>query len=151
MMKHSYSKQTIAGIFVLIGIVCIGYLTIKLGKMELIGDEGYTVHANFVSVAGLRVGANVEIAGVNVGRVTNIRLDDKTHARALVEMRIKKDVPLTDDVIASVKTSGLIGDKYIMLSPGGSPDILEDGDEVTETQPSVDIESLISKYAFGQV
>ena len=60
-MKHSYSKQTIAGIFVLIGIVCIGYLTIKLGKMELIGDEGYTVHAKFVSVAGLRVGANVAL------------------------------------------------------------------------------------------
>lgn len=151
MMKHSYSKQTIAGIFVLIGIVCIGYLTIKLGKMELIGDEGYTVHAKFVSVAGLRVGANVEIAGVNVGRVTDIRLDEKTHAKAQVAMRIKKDVPLTDDVIASVKTSGLIGDKYIMLSPGGSPDILADGDEVTDTQPSVDIESLISKYALGKV
>lgn len=150
-MKHSYSKQTIAGIFVLIGIVCIGYLTIKLGKMELIGDEGYTLRASFVSVAGLRVGANVEIAGVNVGRVTNISLDTNKHARAVVKMQIKKDVPLTDDVIASVRTSGLIGDKYIMLSPGGSPDILKDGDEITETEPSVDIESLISKYAFGKV
>lgn len=150
-MKHSYTKQTIAGIFVLIGIVCIGYLTIKLGKMELIGDEGYTLRASFVSVAGLRVGANVEIAGVNVGRVTNISLDTNKHARAVVKMQIKKDVPLTDDVIASVRTSGLIGDKYIMLSPGGSPDILKDGDEITETEPSVDIESLISKYAFGKV
>jgi len=150
-MKQSYSKETIAGIFVLIGILCIGYLTIKLGKMELIGDEGYTLHASFVSVAGLRVGANVEIAGVNVGRVTGIKLDEKTHSRAEVAMRIRKDVPLSDDVIASVKTSGLIGDKYIMLSPGASPDILQDGDEVTDTQPSVDIESLISKYALGKV
>lgn len=150
-MKNERSKELCAGLFVLVGLLCVGYLTIKLGKMELIGDDGYTLTGAFSSVSGLRVGADVEIAGVTVGRVTNIRLDEKNHADAIVSMRIKKGVPLGDDVIASVKTSGLIGDKYIMLSPGGSPDTLEDGDEITETEPSLDIESLISKYAFGKV
>lgn len=150
-MKNERSKELCAGLFVLVGLLCVGYLTIKLGKMELIGDDGYTLTGAFSSVSGLRVGADVEIAGVTVGRVTSIRLDEKNHADAIVSMRIKKGVPLGDDVIASVKTSGLIGDKYIMLSPGGSPDTLEDGDEITETEPSLDIESLISKYAFGKV
>jgi phospholipid/cholesterol/gamma-HCH transport system substrate-binding protein len=138
------------GIFVLIGILCVGYLTVRLGKMELLGDEHYDLNARFISVAGLKKGAQVVIAGVQVGQVTQISLDPEEQV-AIVRMKIIKDVVLTDDVIASVKTSGLIGDKYIKLSPGGSDEILKDGEMITETESSLDIEELVSKYAFGDV
>jgi phospholipid/cholesterol/gamma-HCH transport system substrate-binding protein len=138
------------GIFVLIGILCVGYLTVRLGKMELLGDEHYSLNARFISVAGLKKGAQVVIAGVQVGQVTQISLDPEEQV-AIVRMKIIKDVVLTDDVIASVKTSGLIGDKYIKLSPGGSDEILKDGEMITETESSLDIEELVSKYAFGDV
>ena len=110
----------------------------------------YKRQASFTSVSGLRAGAEVEIAGVRVGRVKAIRLDGKTN-RAVVELLLNKDVELTDDVIASVKTSGLIGDKYVSLEPGGSGAPLGNGGEITDTESAVDIESLISKYVFGKV
>lgn len=138
------------GFFVLLGLLCVGYLTIKLGRMELFNSSGYTVTASFASVSGLRTGAEVEIAGVPVGRVKSIRLDDKTD-RAVVELLLNENVHLTDDVIASVKTSGLIGDKYISLEPGGAGAPLENGGEIMDTESAVDIEELISKYVFGKV
>ena len=138
------------GIFVLIGLICVGYLTIQLGKMELLGDDQYFLNARLVSVSGLKAGAQVEIAGVQIGQVDSIRLDPKDYV-AMVRLKIQKNIVLTDDVIASVKTSGLIGDKYIMLTPGGSDEILEPGDTITDTEPALDIEELISKYAFGDV
>jgi len=92
----------------------------------------------------------VEIAGVQIGQVDSIRLDPKDYV-AMVRLKIRKNIVLTDDVIASVKTSGLIGDKFIMLTPGGSDEILEPGDTITDTEPALDIEELISKYAFGDV
>jgi phospholipid/cholesterol/gamma-HCH transport system substrate-binding protein len=138
------------GIFVLIGIVCVGYLTIKLGKMEIIGDNYYSLTARFQSATGLKSGADIEIAGVRVGQVGKIDLDLEEQV-ALVELRIEKKIQLTDDVIASVKTAGLIGDKYIKLSPGGSEDYLEPGDLIVETESAIDIEELISKYALGDV
>lgn len=144
------SKETAVGFFVLFGLVCVAYLTIKLGRMELFNSDGYTVSASFASVSGLRAGAEVEIAGVRVGRVKAIRLDGKT-GRAVVDLLLNRDVELTDDVIASVKTSGLIGDKYVSLEPGGSGVPLEPGDEITDTESAVDIEALISKYVFGKV
>ena len=138
------------GIFVLIGLLCVGYLTIRLGKMELLGDRHYYLNARFLSVAGLKKGAQVVIAGVNVGQVDNISLDPEEQV-AIVQLKILEDVVLTDDVIASVKTSGLIGDKYIKLSPGGSDEILRNGDLITETESALDIEEIIGKYAFGDL
>jgi phospholipid/cholesterol/gamma-HCH transport system substrate-binding protein len=138
------------GIFVLIGILCVGYLTVRLGKMQILGDNYYPLSARFQSVTGLKTGSQVEIAGVQVGQVDSIALDPKEMV-AIIQLKIRKDVQLTDDVIASVKTAGLIGDKYIKLSPGGSSDILKPGDMITETESALDIEALISKYAFGDV
>jgi len=143
-------KEVLVGLFVLIGILCVAYLTVKLGRMEIGRGDGYTLQARFSSVTGLRTGAEVEIAGVNVGRVTGIHLD-KDQSAAVVVMKINSSVRLTDDVIASVKTSGLIGDKYIDLAPGGSGDPLSPGDTITDTESAVDIEALISKYVFGKV
>jgi phospholipid/cholesterol/gamma-HCH transport system substrate-binding protein len=138
------------GFFVFIGILCVGYLTIKLGRMEFFGKDHYIVNARFESVTGLKTGASIEIAGVQVGQVGQISLEPKSNV-AMVQLKIRKDISLTDDVIASVKTSGLIGDKYIKLAPGGSDIPLNPGGLITETESSLDIEELISKYVFGHV
>jgi phospholipid/cholesterol/gamma-HCH transport system substrate-binding protein len=149
MIKRT-TVETAVGVFMLIGIICIGYLTIKLGKMELLGENYYMVQARFQNATGVKVGSQVEISGVQVGQVDTITLD-KERQVAFVKMKINNGVVLSDDVIASVKTSGLIGDRYIKLSPGGSEDILKDGDTITETESAVDIEELVSKYVFGGV
>ncbi len=148
-MKRS-SIELLVGFFVLIGILCIGYLTIHLGQMEWFGGKYYRLHAQFQSVSGLKPGTHVEIAGVQVGMVDAITLDLENQV-ARVTLKIQKNVELTDDVIASVKTSGLIGDKYIKLSPGGSDIVLKSGDYITETESAIDLEELISKYVFGKV
>lgn len=144
------SVETAVGIFVIIGIICVGYLTIKLGRMDWIGNNHYPIYARFQSVSGLTAGACVEMAGVQIGQVDSISLDQERLV-ARVKMKIQKDVVLTNDVIASVKTSGLIGDKYVKMTPGGSDEILKPGDMITETESAMDLEELISKYVFGGV
>ena len=148
-MKRSSLEMNV-GMFVLIGILCVGYLTLRLGNIELWGDDSYFLNARFESVSGLRVGAMVEIAGVEVGTVDSIGLDMEEQL-ALVRLKIENHVALTDDVIASVKTSGLIGDKFIKLTPGGSDQVLKNGDTITETESALDVEDLIGKYVFGNV
>lgn len=144
------SIETAVGLFVLIGILCVGYLTVKLGKMEIMGREHYYVYAQFESVTGLKAGSSIEMAGVPIGKVEAISLDTKRQV-ARVRLKIQSDVVITDDVIASVKTRGLIGDKYIKLSPGGSDLVLKSGDTIIETESAMDLEELISKYVFGGV
>jgi len=148
-MKRS-SVEMAVGVFMFIGLICVGYLTIKLGQMELFGGDYYVVEARFQNVAGLKSGASVEMAGVQIGQVVSIALniEDRT---ADVKLKIRQDLPLAEDVIASVKTAGLIGDKYIKLSPGGADETIKPGGRITETQSAVDIEDLISKYVFGGV
>jgi phospholipid/cholesterol/gamma-HCH transport system substrate-binding protein len=148
-MKQS-SLELGVGVFVLLGIICVGYLTIRLGEIEVLGDKTYMLNARFKSVTGLRAGAQVEIAGVQVGQVDSIALDPKD-MMAMVRLKVKEAIVLSDDVIASVKTAGLLGDKYILLSPGGSDKILKPGDMIIETEPVLDIEGLIGKFAFGKV
>jgi len=143
-------RETAVGVFVLIGLLCVGYLTIKLGRMELLSDDGYRVVARFSSVTGLRAGADVEIAGVLVGRVASIELAKDSPA-AVVVLRLQPHLRLPDDTMAAIKTSGLIGDKYVNLAPGGSADMIAQGGEIHETQSVIDIESLIGKFAFGGV
>ena len=146
-MKKS-SIETSVGIFMFIGILCVGYLTIHLGKMDWIGSDHYQVRALFQSVSGLKVGSSVEMAGVQIGSIEAISLNQEKKI-AEVTMNIQKNIQLEEDVIASVKTSGLIGDKYIMISPGGSDVILKPGETIIETESAVDLEDLISKYIFG--
>ena len=148
-MKRS-TIETSVGIFVLVGILCVGYLTIQLGKLELFANDQYVVFARFESVAGLKKGAQVEIAGIKIGVVDTIELDQERQI-AKVGMKIQKGVTLTDDAIASVKTSGMIGDKYVKISPGGSDTELAPGEMITATESAVDLEELISKYVFGEV
>jgi len=139
------------GVFMIIGILCLGYISIKLGKMEIIGGDYYTISAGFDSVSGLKPGARIEVAGVEVGKVERIALDTKSGDRALAYMKIKSDVKITDDVIASVRTSGIIGDKFIKLKPGGSDRFLKNNDKIQETESAIDIEELVSKFIHGKV
>lgn len=145
-------RETTAGIFVLVGLLCVAYLTIKLGKMELFASRGFELSARFDSASGLRPGADVELAGVPVGRVVSVTLDpDPTRSQAIVHIKLDKNLRLSDDSMASIKTSGLIGDKYVSLSRGGSETELKPGDTITETESPMDLESLIAKYAFGGI
>jgi phospholipid/cholesterol/gamma-HCH transport system substrate-binding protein len=139
------------GVFMVIGILCLGYLSVKLGKMELLGGDYYTISAGFDSVSGLKPGARIEVAGVEVGKVERIALDPKSNDRALAIMKIQSGVKITDDVIASVRTSGIIGDKFIKLKPGGSDILLKNNGKIQETESAIDIEELVSKFIHGKV
>ena len=143
--------EMMVGTFMLVGILCLGYVSIKLGKMEFGGGDFYAVTASFDSVSGLKPGARVEVAGVEVGKVDKIMLDAKSGDRALAYLKIKTGVKITDDVIASVRTSGIIGDKFIKLRPGGSEKMLKNNDKIRETESAIDIEELVSKFIHGKV
>jgi phospholipid/cholesterol/gamma-HCH transport system substrate-binding protein len=140
--------EIIVGIFVLVGITCLAYLAIRLGKLDVLGDSGYPVYADFPSVAGLKVGDPVEIAGVRVGRVESMGLADD---RARLKLRINDRVKLQDDVIASVRSRGLIGDKFVLVTPGASDKIIPPGGKIRETESPPDITDLIGKIVGGDL
>ncbi|MHB8174472.1 MAG: outer membrane lipid asymmetry maintenance protein MlaD [Nitrospirota bacterium] len=140
--------EILVGVFVLVGLIALAFLSIKLGKLEVIGNAGYDIQAEFSNIGGLKTGAEVEIAGVEVGRVTNISLKDY---QALVRMRMKPGVKISDDSVASIKTKGLIGEKYVSVSPGGSSKMLVAGATLRDTESAIDFESLIANYIFGKV
>lgn len=143
------SRVNIAvGLFVLIGIVALTYLSIQLGRVSFLGATGYVVTADFPSVGGLKAGSTVEIAGVEIGRVESIGLADY---QARVTLRIHAGVKLQEDAIASIKTKGLIGEKYLRISPGGSDRIIPPRGKIREVEAPVDFEELLSKYIFGKV
>lgn len=144
-----FDLEIAVGFFVLIGILALGYISIKLGRLEVIGGGGYTVYAEFQKAGGIKSGSIVEIAGVEVGKVKSIKLNNDY--QALVEITIFKDVKIQEDAIASIKTKGLIGEKYIQITPGGSDRLLQNGGKIRETESAVDLEELISKYVFGGV
>jgi phospholipid/cholesterol/gamma-HCH transport system substrate-binding protein len=145
-----YTMETTVGIFLVLGLLCVGYMTVKLGHVSLLGDNAYSLFGKFTSVTGLRAGSLVYISGIEVGRVEKLTMDQESQ-KAVVEIRIRNDIKIYDDAIASIKTEGLIGDMYLSVDPGGGGKPLNPGESITETQPAVDIASLISKYAFGDV
>jgi phospholipid/cholesterol/gamma-HCH transport system substrate-binding protein len=146
-MKRSWVDVGV-GVFLLLGIAALAWLSIQLGRVELFGSSGYSVTADFPAVGGLKAGATVEIAGVPVGRVDRISLADY---QARLHLRIRPDVKLADDSIVSIKTRGLIGEKFVQINPGGSDRMVLPGGRLTELEPPVDLEEIISKYVFGTV
>jgi phospholipid/cholesterol/gamma-HCH transport system substrate-binding protein len=142
------TSEVIVGLFVLVGIACLGYLAIKLGKLEILSDAGYPVYADFPTVAGLKRGDPVEIAGVKVGRVESMSLADD---RARLALRIDDGVKLQEDVIASVRARGLIGDKFVLISPGAADRIIPPGGRIRETESLPDIPDLIGKFVAGDL
>ena len=145
-----YAMETTVGIFLVFGLLCIGYMTVKLGHVSLLGDNTYSLFARFTTVSGLRAGSPVDMLGIEVGRVGRLTMDQKDQ-KAVVEIRIQKDIKVYDDAIASIKTEGLMGNMFLSIDPGGSGKLLGPGGTITETQPAVDMVDLIGKYAFGEV
>ena len=136
------------GLFMLAGILCLGYLSFKLARMEAFGKRGYEVHAVFSDTGGLKRGASVVIAGVQVGQVREIAMEDY---EAKVVLLLPEGVKIQEDAIAAIKTKGLIGQKYIQITPGASEELIEPGGRIRETQPAIDIEALISNFVFGKI
>ena len=145
-----YKMETTVGIFVVIGILCLGYITIKLGNLSLINSDTFSLYTKFTSVSGLRTGNSVEMFGIEIGRVGKLSMNQDEQV-AVVELKIKKDVEIYGDAIASVRTSGLIGDRYVQIDPGGGDEKLNHGDSIIETEAPIDLQGIISKYAFGDV
>ena len=141
--------EIIVGLFVLSGLIGVFFLAFRIGKSEFIGEKTYELVAVFNNLSGVSENGRVEIAGVRVGSVQNIQLND--NFQAIVTLKLPEHLKLDDDTIAAVKTSGLIGDRFIELFPGGSGIQLEPGDLIFDTQSAIDLESLISKFGFGDL
>jgi phospholipid/cholesterol/gamma-HCH transport system substrate-binding protein len=140
------NTELYVGLFMVIGFICFAVVAVRFGGAPFFKQKGYTLTANFISVSGLKSGSSVEIAGVPVGKVTGIKLID---GQAKVTLFIHDDTPVEDDAIASIRTKGIIGERYLRLTPGASPDVLVDGDEIFDTESVVDIEDLIGKFIYN--
>lgn len=145
-----YTQETVVGIFVVIGLLAIAYMTVKLGNVGFLGEQSYSLYAKFSSVTGLRAGNPVNMLGLEIGRVESFEMDQENLV-AVVQLKIDNGIKIYDDAIASIKTEGLIGDKFVSIDPGGGGDLLAGGDTITDTESPTDIMELISKYAFGDV
>lgn len=148
-MKKS-NIDLVVGLFLIGGLLSFVYMSLKLGEFSIFAmEKNYSLNAEFSNTSGLKRGASVEIAGVPVGTVLDINLSEDD--RAKVTMLIRKDVLITEDAIASVKTQGIIGEKFVKITQGGAEETLKDGDLIFETESALDLESLVSKYIFGNV
>jgi phospholipid/cholesterol/gamma-HCH transport system substrate-binding protein len=146
----SNKLEFLVGIFVLIGLAAVAYLTVKLGAGSMLSGDTYLIEARFTNAGGLNSGCDVLVAGVPIGRVESIRIEPNEYT-AIATLRVMKGLNLPTDSMASIKTTGLIGDKYIALAPGADETFLKPGARITMTESSVDIEGLIGKMAFGKV
>lgn len=144
-MKKPY-LEFIVGLFLTIGLVCLAYLSVKIARKEFFDAGGYEVQALFSNCNGLRTGSPILIAGVEIGRVRKIALKDY---EAKIVMVIQPGVVLQKDVIASIKTKGLIGEKYIEITPGAADERISPGGMIHDTEPAMDLEGLISKFVQG--
>ncbi len=136
------------GLFMVIGILCLGYLSIRMGNLEVFGGDGYEIQAVFANTGGLKSGSSVAIAGVEVGRVKEIFLEDY---QAKAVMVLSPDIKVQRDAVASIKTKGLIGEKFVEITPGGSEKLIKQGGRIRKTESAVDFEQLLSQYIFGDM
>jgi len=143
-----FDLEFAVGIFVLIGFLCLAYLSIQLGRLEVISERYYTINAAFEQAGGIRRGASIEIAGVEVGRVKSIRLENY---QAVVSLSIDRDVKIQEDAIASIRTKGIIGEKFVQITPGGSEILIAEGGKIRDTESAIDVEELLTKYIFGNI
>ncbi|MGA6972860.1 MAG: MlaD family protein [Candidatus Binatus sp.] len=141
-MYASRTTQLIVGIFAILGIVALAILSLSLGKLSLLPTPGYTLYASFDNISGLKAGDQVQLDGVQIGKVLHIGLKDM---RARVALRVDDGVPIDADAIAAVKTSGIIGDKYVSIALGPSDRILRDGDTIRQTQSAFVLEDAIGQ------
>lgn len=142
-----FSIEYAVGLFMIAGLMCLFWLAIELGGVSLGGSGHYTLRARFVSASGLKPGADVELAGVVVGKVKTVKFDVDEY-QAEVELTVPDNVRLQEDAIASIRSTGIIGGKFLKITPGGSDELLAPGEEILETESSISLEELISKYMF---
>ncbi|CAK8721358.1 MAG: outer membrane lipid asymmetry maintenance protein MlaD [Candidatus Electrothrix sp. AX5] len=142
--------EIVVGFFLVLGFAAFGWLALQLGEVSWLGEGStYTLYAEFENISGVKTGADVQIAGVTIGSVAELRLSKDDFAVAT--LKLNKDIHLAKDSMASVKSQGIIGDKIIQITPGGDEELYQAGDVIVDTESSVDLESLISKFAFGGV
>jgi len=145
-----YTRLDLAvGTFVLAGLLALAYLALKIGGGALVGGDTTTVRARFNNLGGLAPGASVLVSGVAVGKVEKIELDERY--AAIATLRVRRDLVLPADTMAAIRSSGLIGDKHVALMPGADDVPLAPGELIIDTESAVDLESLISRFAFGNV
>lgn len=148
-MGNSRMEITV-GVFLVMGFLALGWLAMQLGEVSwLTGAKSYTLNAEFNNISGVKLGADIQISGVTVGKVRQLRLNEDN--LAMVAMQIDKGVNVPVDSIASVKSQGIIGDKFIQITLGGDETAYQPGETIVDTESAVDLESLISKFAFGQM
>ena len=148
-MGNSRMEITV-GVFLVMGFLALGWLAMQLGEVSwLTGAKPYTLNAEFNNISGVKLGADIQISGVTVGKVRQLRLNEDN--LAMVAMQIDKGVKVPVDSIASVKSQGIIGDKFIQITLGGDETAYQPGETIVDTESAVDLESLISKFAFGQM
>ena len=141
--KKSFTAEFWVGIFAILGCLSFAYLSVNLANMRLSNAGYYNVKAEFTNIAGLKKGSAVEIAGVQIGEVSDISL---SNTDAVLTLQIKDEVKLRDDDIVQIRTKGIIGDKYVKISPGGSPDLINSGDELSETESAIEFEDILGKF-----
>jgi len=146
MQVYRRAEMTV-GVFVFIGLLAVGWLAIIVGQVGGLGQSGYTLTADFDDVGGVRQGGDIMMAGVIIGRVDSVQLQDNDHAAMI--LRINDGIQITEDAFASVRTKGIIGDRYVRVTQGSEEEFLEAGDEIEETESAINIEDLISKYIFS--
>jgi len=145
---NEYKKiEMVVGAFVLVGIISISWMAVKLGQIGGIGASGYALEAVFTDAGGMRSGSDVMMAGVVIGRVGDVVVNERSQAKLI--LLIDEGIPVTSDAIASVRTKGIIGERYIRISQGGDDEMLQAGDEIEETESAINIEDLVSKYIFS--
>ena len=143
-----FKQETWVGLFMTIGLICVVYLAVQLGDVSLFGSDTYALKARFNAIASLREGNPVTMMGIDIGQVTGVEIDQERR-QAVVHFRIDENIAVFEDAIASIKTSGLIGEKYLEIDAGGLGDPMKPGETIVETESPVDLIELIGKYAFG--
>jgi phospholipid/cholesterol/gamma-HCH transport system substrate-binding protein len=142
--------EIFVGFFLIISFLAFGWLALQLGEVPWVTKSTtYELSAEFNNISGIKVGADVQIAGVIVGRVLQLNLNKDN--LAMIDMQVDRDIKVPVDSIASVKSQGILGDKFIQITLGGDEVLYKPGETIVDTESSVDLESLISKFAFGQV
>jgi phospholipid/cholesterol/gamma-HCH transport system substrate-binding protein len=143
-MQPSPIRDLIVGLFVALGLATIAYLSIQVGGVSYAGRGGLELHATFDQIGGLKPRAPVAVAGVTVGQVRDITLDERLRARVTLEVEENLELPI--DSSAAIQTQGLLGDQYVALEPGGEDDLLKNGDEIEFTESAMSVERLIGKF-----
>jgi phospholipid/cholesterol/gamma-HCH transport system substrate-binding protein len=138
--------EIIVGLFVAFGLLCMAYISINLGQVDLFNTGYYPIRATFSSATGLKKDTNIEISGVKIGKVKEVRLENYA---AAVTMLIESDVEIQDDAIASIRTKGILGEQYIEILPGGSDTALKSGDALFDTEPAFDLLSALKNLVVG--